>query len=184
MRNLIAIFCVALAFACNMESDQSSEGTMMNNDSDMPTAQMVSDTEAVTDAAVVEMSMAFQMAYINNNFDEAMSFMSDDFTTTVYNSNGTSLMDQTEDQITSGANNGWNFDEFVMSNHRVVRSADNTTMVVTFDADGSLSFDEGDKNVPYSTRASQVWVETANGWKLMHSHWSPKAESAGIPAAE
>mgnify|MGYP001347216495 CR=1 FL=1 len=41
-----------------------------------------------------------------------------------------------------------------------------------------------DKNVPYSTRASQVWVETASGWKLMHSHWSPKAESAGIPAAE
>ena len=183
MRNLIAIFCAVLCFACNTESEQSQEATM-TTDADMATAQTVSQEEAVTDESMVEMSKAFQMAYIDNNFEEAMSFMSDDFTTTVYNSNGTSLMDQTEDQITSGANNGWTFDEFVMSNHRVERSADNTTMVVTFDAKGSLSFEDGEQNVPYSTRASQVWVETNDGWKLMHSHWSAKADASGIPIAE
>ena len=183
MRKLIGFVCVLLAFACNMESDQADANTMDNN-ADMATATMVSQDEAVSDATVVEMSKAFQMAYINNNYAEAMKFMCDDFMTTVYNSNGSALMDQTEDQIMSGANNGWTFDEFVMSNHRVERNADNTTMVVTFDTEGSLSFEDGDQNVPYSTRASQVWVDTENGWKLMHSHWSAKKDAVGIPAAE
>lgn len=184
MRKLIILFCVSLAFACNMESDQSTDAAMMEDNADMAEATMVSQEEAISDATVVEMSKAFQMAYVNNNYDEAMKFMCDDFMTTVYNSNGMPLMDQTEEQIMSGANNGWTFDEFVMSNHRVERTADNKTMVVTFDTAGSLSFEDGEKNIPYSTRASQVWVDTEMGWKLMHSHWSAKAEAAGIPAAE
>ena len=51
----------------------------------------------------------------------------------------------------------------------------------TFDADGTINFNEGDQNVPYATRASQTWVSENGEWKVMHSHWSPRTNSQGIP---
>ena len=57
------------------------------------------------------------------------------------------------------------------------------TAVITFDADGLINFEDGEQNVPYATRASQTWVNENGEWKVMHSHWSPRTNSQGIPQA-
>ena len=43
-----------------------------------------------------------------------------------------------------------------MSNHAVTFCEDQTTAVIVFNTDGSISFEGGEQNVPYATRASQT----------------------------
>ena len=88
---------------------------------------------------------------------------------------------QTEAQVNN--DRGWNFGTFEMSNHQVSMSSDMNTAVITFDADCLINFDEGVQIVPYATRASQTWVNENGEWKVMHSHWSPRTNSQGIPQA-
>jgi len=42
-------------------------------------------------------------------------------------------------------------------------------------------FKESNKEVAYSTRGSSVWVNTDQGWKIMHSSWAPNQDGIGIP---
>ena len=72
---------------------------------------------------LIEHSQNFQLAYINNDFEDANAFMSTDFETTVFISNGTDLIIQNQDNI-ENSGEGWDFNEFVMSNHSVAYSAD------------------------------------------------------------
>ena len=139
--------------------------------------------EAILSQTLIEQSQNFQLSYINNDFEGANAFMSTDFETTVFNSNGTDLIVQTQDNI-ENSGDGWDFDEFIMSNHSVTFDADQSTAVVVFNTDGSISFEGGEQNIPYSTRASQTWVRTSMGWKIMHSHWSPRIGALGVPVEE
>ena len=139
--------------------------------------------EAILSQTLIEQSQNFQLSYINNDFEGANTFMSTDFETTVFNSNGTDLVVQTKDNI-ENSGDGWDFDEFVMSNHSVTFDANQSTAVVVFNTDGSISFEGGEQNVPYATRASQTWVKTNMGWKIMHSHWSPRVGAIGVPVEE
>ena len=107
--------------------------------------------------------------------------MSAELGTTIYNSNGSALTVQSQDE--ANVVRGWDFGKFEMSNHQVFMSSDMNTAVITFDADGLINFDEGEQNVPYATRASQTWVNENGEWKVMHSHWSPRTNSQGIPQA-
>ena len=132
---------------------------------------------------LIDHSQNFHLAYISNDFEGANAFMSTDFETTTFNSNGTDLIILTKDQI-ENSGDGWDFDEFVMSNHSVTFDANQTTAVVVLNTDGSISFEGGEQNVPYATRASQTWVKTGMGWKIMHSHWSPRVGAIGIPVQE
>ena len=143
----------------------------------------VLEDKAILSQTLIEHSQNFQLAYINNDFEDANAFMSTDFETTVFNSNGTDLIIQNQDNI-ENSGEGWDFNEFVMSNHSVAYSADQTTAVVVFNTDGSISFEGGEQNVPYATRASQTWVKTSMGWKIMHSHWSPRVGAIGVPVEE
>ena len=139
--------------------------------------------EAILSQTLIEQSQNFQLSYTNNDFEGANAFMSTDFETTVFNSNGTALIVQTQDNI-ENSGDGWDFDEFVMSNHSVTFDADQSTAIVVFNTDGSISFEGGEQNVPYATRASQTWVRTSMGWKIMHSHWSPRVGAFGVPVEE
>ncbi len=139
--------------------------------------------EAILSQTLIEQSQNFQLSYINNDFEGANAFMSTDFETTVFNSNGTALIVQTQDNI-ENSGDGWDFDKFIMSNHSVTFDADQSTAIVVFNTDGSISFEGGEQNVPYATRASQTWVRTSMGWKIMHSHWSPRVGALGVPVEE
>ncbi|MGB0367326.1 MAG: DUF4440 domain-containing protein [Flavobacteriaceae bacterium] len=130
--------------------------------------------------SLVESAKAFQNAYITNNYAVTKNYLSDNFQTSIYNSSGQPLVIQSKDEIeNSGA--GWNFGRFDMANFNVSFSKGKKAAVVTFDAVGTINFDKGKKNVPYSTRASQMWTNEDGNWKLMHSHWSPKSGAKGVP---
>jgi len=131
-------------------------------------------------AEIVQASIAFQTAYVNNDYQKAKLYMSKDMPSTIFNSNGTPLVVQTEEQITNSGL-GWSFAKFDMSNHQVFIAPDAKSIAIAFDTEGVVRFDESGEEVPYSTRASQFWVATNMGWKILHSHWSPKAAAKGIP---
>ena len=137
------------------------------------------DEETLT-SELIESSISFQLAYINNKYPEASKYMSDKIVTTIFNSSGQPLVKQTKEEITS-VGSGWAFDSFDMTNHKVFLSPDMKSAAIAFDAQGIISFEDGNENTPYSTRASQFWINTNDGWKILHSHWSPKISSKGIP---
>lgn len=141
-------------------------------------SQIPNSEPAVTQ--LIDTAKAFQNAYIVNDYPTASTYLSNNFDTTIYNSNGQPLAIQNREQIeNSGA--GWDFGRFEMSNFKVSFSKNKYSATVTFDTDGIINFDNGQKNIPYSTRASQFWVSEDGVWKIMHSHWSPKSDSEGIP---
>ena len=70
---------------------------------------------------------------------------------------------------------------FDLENMDVNYSPDMKTAVLTFYATGSYVFKESNKEVAYSTRGSSVWVNTDQGWKIMHSSWAPNQDGIGIP---
>ena len=59
-------------------------------------------------------------------------------------------------------------------------SPDMNSAVVTHKSDGSYTVDSSDE-VTYTTRVSHVFTRTDDGWKLLHSHWSPRKGGQGIP---
>jgi len=73
----------------------------------------------------------------------------------------------------------WN--RFDMNDMQVNFSPDMKTAVLTFYGDGSYVFKDTKEEVAYSTRGSSVWVNTNQGWKIMHSSWAPNKDGKGIP---
>ncbi len=73
----------------------------------------------------------------------------------------------------------WN--RFDMNDMQVNYSPDMKTAVLTFYGDGSYVFKATKEEVAYSTRGSSVWVNTNQGWKIMHSSWAPNKDGKGIP---
>ena len=164
MKKLIFLFSILVSFSCANPTE-----TVPTVDAD----QVVADITA--------MSNDFQSAYITRDWDTASKWISADLGTTIYNSNGSDLTVQSQEEVNTVR--GWDFGTFEMSNHQVFMSSDMNTAVITFNADGLINFDDGEQNVPYATRASQTWVNENGEWKVMHSHWSPRTNSQGIPQA-
>ena len=163
MKKLIFLLALCLSFSCN--------------DSNVTTEKV--DTDQVA-ADLISMSNDYQQAYISQDWDTASKWISSELGTTIYNSNGSALTAQNEQQV-SNTERGWDFGTFEMSNHKVSMSSDMNTAVITFDADGLINFADGEQNVGYATRASQTWVKDDGEWKVMHSHWSPRTNSQGVP---
>ena len=162
MKKLIFLLSILVSFSCTNPTE---------------TAPAVDADQVVAD--ITAMSNDFQSAYITRDWDSASKWVSAELGTTIYNSNGSALTVQSQEEVNTVR--GWDFGTFEMSNHQVFMSSDMNTAVITFDADGLINFDDGEQNVPYATRASQTWVNENGEWKVMHSHWSPRINSQGIP---
>ena len=76
---------------------------------------------------------------------------------------------------------GITWDRLDMNDMKVNYSPDMKTAVLTFYGSGSYTFNETKEKVAYSTRGSSVWVNTTDGWKIMHSSWAPNKDGVGIP---
>ena len=164
MKKLIFLLSILVSFSCANPTE---------------TVTAVDAVQVVAD--ITAMSNDFQSAYITRDWDTASKWVSAELGTTIYNSNGSALTVQSQEEVNTVR--GWDFGTFEMSNHQVFMSSDMNTAVITFDADGLINFDDGEQNVPYATRASQTWVNENGEWKVMHSHWSPRTNSQGIPQA-
>ena len=164
MKKLIFLVSILVSFSCSNPTEKAPA---------VDVDQLVADITA--------MSNDFQSAYITRDWDTASKWVSAELGTTIYNSNGTALTVQSQEEVNTVRD--WDFGTFDMSNHQVFMSSDMNTAVITFDADGLINFEDGEQNVPYATRASQTWVNENGEWKVMHSHWSPRTNSQGIPQA-
>ena len=163
MKKLIFLLSVLVGFSCSNNAENT---------------QAVDSDQLV--AEIISISNDYQQAYITRDWETASKWVSADLGTTIYNSNGSALTVQNEEEVLNSAR-GWDFGTFEISNQQVFMSSDMATAVIAFDADGSINFEEGEQNVPYATRASQTWVNENGEWKVMHSHWSPRTNSQGIP---
>lgn len=74
-----------------------------------------------------------------------------------------------------------NWERFELENMNVNYSPDMKTAALTFYASGSYKIKETKKTIAYSTRGSSVWVNTDQGWKILHSSWAPNKDGIGIP---
>lgn len=164
MKKLIFLLSILVSFSCSTPTEKAPA---------VDVDQLVADITA--------MSNDFQSAYITRDWDTASKWVSAELGTTIYNSNGTALTVQSQEEVNTVRD--WDFGTFDMSNHQVFMSSDMNTAVITFDADGLINFEDGEQNVSYATRASQTWVNENGEWKVMHSHWSPRTNSQGIPQA-
>ena len=164
MKKLIFLLSILLSFSCSTPTEK------------VPAV----DVDQLV-AEITVMSNDFQSAYITRDWDTASKWVSAELGTTIYNSNGSALTVQSQEEVNTVRD--WDFGTFDMSNHQVFMSSDMNTAVITFDADGLINFEDGEQNVPYATRASQTWVNENGEWKVMHSHWSPRTNSQGIPQA-
>ncbi|NQW27019.1 MAG: nuclear transport factor 2 family protein [Flammeovirgaceae bacterium] len=61
-------------------------------------------------------------------------------------------------------------------------SPDMRTALLTFYARGLYVVNNGPE-IAYGTRASSVWINTNNAWKVMHENWAPKKGNEGIPVS-
>ena len=120
-----------------------------------------------------------QDAIIANDYETYSKFMHPDINHTTGDSNLSPFY--TLDKVSFAREQVITWKRFELENIDVNYSPDMKTAVMTFSASGSYTFNDTDKEVAYSTRGSSVWVNTDQGWKIMHSSWAPNKNGVGIP---
>ena len=85
------------------------------------------------------------------------------------------------DKSSFGGNEAVVWNNLDLNDMEVSYAPDMKTAVMTFYGSGSYVFKESKEKVIYSTRGSSVWVNTAMGWKIMHTSWAPNKGGNGIP---
>ena len=108
MKKLIFLLSIMISFSCANPTENVS----------------VVDADAVV-ADIVKISNDFQSAYISQDWETASQWISEELGTTIFNSNGSALAVQTEEQVNT--DRGWDFGTFEMSNHQVFMSSNMNT---------------------------------------------------------
>ena len=114
-----------------------------------------------------------------NNFDAFSEVISEDIQVTMGDSNLGEFYEFTKqsfDDVTGHIK--WTSTD--QSDFNYTFAPDMNSVVITHLSDGSYYSDDS-KEVKYATRASHVFARTDDGWKLLHSHWSPRKGAQGIP---
>ena len=120
-----------------------------------------------------------QNAILEKNEEEFKKYVSDDESLVVGDSNLGEFYNYTLENLNQEALIDW--DSFDIRDIDVHFSSDMTMAYLTFYADGAYTFKESGESVDYNTRASAVWIRTADGWKSIHANWAPTADGTGIP---
>ena len=121
----------------------------------------------------------FQNAILEKNEEEFKKYVSEDESLVVGDSNLGKFYNYTLKNLNQEALIDW--DSFDIRDIDVHFSSDMTMAYLTFYADGAYTFKESGQTVDYNTRASAVWIRTANGWKSIHANWAPSEGGIGIP---
>ena len=120
-----------------------------------------------------------QNAILEKNEEEFKKYVSDDESLVVGDSNLGEFYNYTLENLNQEALIDW--DSFDIRDIDVHFSSDMTMAYLTFYADGAYTLKESGESVDYNTRASAVWIRTADGWKSIHANWAPTADGTGIP---
>jgi|TARA_B110000908_G_scaffold171312_1_gene233618 hypothetical protein len=130
-------------------------------------------------ATVIEHQKAMQAAILKGDYVAYQKFEHPEITVTSGDSNLKPFYVLTKMQFLEDAPLIWG--AFDLSDMNVYFSPDMKTAVVTFNADSSFTIKETKKKTIYATRGSATWVATADGWKILHSNFSPRKGKKGLP---
>jgi hypothetical protein len=122
---------------------------------------------------------AIQKAQIGGDYESYKKFEHPEITVTTGDSNLNPFYVYTKEDVTKTTPITW--DVFEFSNMKTYFSPDMKTAVVTFEADGAYIVTETDKTVSYATRGSSTWINTSDGWKILHTSYAPRKGKTGIP---
>ena len=118
-----------------------------------------------------------EVASTGRDYEEANLFLDEDLYSTTFSSNGTPLRTYDKEYFTTPVKYQWI--NFTTHDHFVQVSPNKNSAVVTFNVDGDYIFKGVEIN--YAVRVSFFWTKINGEWKKMHSHWSSKSGSVGIP---
>ena len=118
-----------------------------------------------------------KVASTGRDYEEAKKFLDENFNSSTFSSNGSPLRIYDKEYFTTPVKYRWI--NFTTYDHSVQVSPNNNSAVVTFNVDGDYIF-KGVK-INYAVRVSFFWTKINGEWKKMHSHWSSKSGSVGIP---
>ena len=134
-------------------------------------------------ATLVENQKAIQEAFFKNDFesysklvDSSSPLVAGDSNLQPFYTVDKSSFDKELVEVT------WNL--FELYDFEAHFSPSMTTAVLTFYAKGAYVVEGSDSEVTYRTRASSVWVDTDDGWKIMHENFAPQKDASGIPSRE
>lgn len=139
---------------------------------------------AKTDAAnisekIMANQKALQKAQTTNDYESYKKFEHPEITVTTGDSNLNPFYVYTKENITKSTPITWEVFEF--SDMKTYFSPDMKTAVVSFEADGAYVVKATNKTVSYATRGSSTWVNTNDGWKILHTSFAPRKGKVGIP---
>jgi len=118
-----------------------------------------------------------KVASTGRDYEEAKKFLDENLNSSTFSSNGSPLRIYDKEYFTTPVKYRWI--NFTTYDHSVQVSPNNNSAVVTFNVDGDYIF-KGVK-INYAVRVSFFWTKINGEWKKMHSHWSSKSGSVGIP---
>ena len=118
-----------------------------------------------------------EVASTGRDYKEAKLFLDKDSYSSTFSSNGSSLRLYDKEYFTTPVKYRWI--NFTTYDHFVQVSPNKNSAVVTFNVDGDYIFKGVEIN--YAVRVSFFWTKIDGEWKKMHSHWSSKSGSVGIP---
>ena len=118
-----------------------------------------------------------KVASTGRDYEEAKKFLDENFNSSTFSSNGSPLRIYDKEYFTKPVKYQWI--NFTTHDHFVQVSPNKNSAVVTFNVDGDYIFKGVEIN--YAVRVSFFWTKINGEWKKMHSHWSSKSGSVGIP---
>ena len=118
-----------------------------------------------------------KVASTGRDYEEAKKFLDKNFNSSTFSSNGSPLRIYDKEYFTTPVKYRWI--NFTTYDHFVQVSPNKNSAVVTFNVDGDYIFKGVEIN--YAVRVSFFWTKIDGEWKKMHSHWSSKSGSVGIP---
>ena len=118
-----------------------------------------------------------KVASTGRDYEEAKKFLDENFNSSTFSSNGSPLRIYDKEYFTTPVKYQWI--NFTTHDHFVQVSPNKNSAVVTFNVNGDYIFKGVEIN--YAVRVSFFWTKINGEWKKMHSHWSSKSGSVGIP---
>tara|TARA_B100001057_G_scaffold131511_1_gene130750 strand:+ start:6406 stop:6873 length:468 start_codon:yes stop_codon:yes gene_type:complete len=121
-----------------------------------------------------------EVASTGRDYEKAKIFLNEDSYSSTFSSNGSSLRLYDREYFTKPVKYQWiNFNTY---DHFVQVSPNKSSAVVTFNVDGEYIFKGVETD--YAVRVSFFWTKINGEWKKMHSHWSSRSGSVGIPVKD
>tara|TARA_B110000503_G_scaffold83499_2_gene127442 strand:+ start:852 stop:2018 length:1167 start_codon:yes stop_codon:yes gene_type:complete len=128
---------------------------------------------------IIAIQKAMQKTIMTNDYEAYKKFEHPEITVTQGDSNLDPFYVFTKKEITQSTSITW--DVFEFSNMKTYFSPDMKTAVVLFEADGEYIVTETNETISYATRGSSTWINTSDGWKILHSTYAPRKGKTGIP---